>query len=282
MNPGRKSSSLGLPKTMATSVILVIMISFAVVFGALAVLAGFSGGSSGTSPSTYPVLFQESGLPSGSMWGVAVAGVSYYSNGSDLQVQEPAGIYQYAVINAAGYHALNRTGSINVTTGGLTVAPFYFVSNSIPLGTAFDAGGPVWSGCPIGDTYSVEGCQSQDTIYRISIYSSTVPFGNVLFAVETSTGANFTIPSGTGGISIINLTSGEVAVQMGSVPTGGSLAMNAPWSFYNGFVTATTPLTNAFSILLDMGTGDTLGEGLSLVGYGIAPYGGTTGPIPLP
>jgi hypothetical protein len=99
---------------------------------------------------TYPVTFSETGLPTGSTWGVAFGNQStQYSSGSSLEVTSvPNGTYPYTVFPPTGYTA-DPTNS-NVTVDGAAVSvtvPFNetgptfavsFPETGLPNGTAWN------------------------------------------------------------------------------------------------------------------------------------------------
>ncbi len=70
--------------------------------------------TTGPTPSTYPVSFSESGLPTGMNWSVILNGQTLSSNTSTVTFKEPNGTYTFSVGTVPGY-------TTNVTSGNLTV-----------------------------------------------------------------------------------------------------------------------------------------------------------------
>jgi flagellin-like protein len=159
---------------------------------------------------------------------------------------------------------------------------------SKPIGSAFSAGSPVTSTCGSGGSQaqaiatSSNGfpCYGSDFIYTLTIESSTVSFGNVLFEVKTSSGAIFT-PAAHESFAVVN-----IAGQVVALSTPGSLAMAGTWSTYpagtvldcNGAACSTSSsLTSLYTVVVDMGqTAATTGQGLSFVTLGTGGFTGTT------
>jgi archaeal type IV pilus assembly protein PilA len=171
-----------------------------------------------------------------------------------------------------------------VLISGLTHGP-----GSTPIGSAFTAGLPAGSSaakCPTGDTYAANGCLAGDYTYTLTIESSTVNFGSVLFEVKTATGA-VDVAASVGGFSVLSISSVVVA-QMTTATT--TLAMTSTFGTFSGVATAcngatcssTSPLTSIYTIVIDMGTGNPTGTGLSFIAIGTGSYSGTTSPVALP
>ncbi|MDE1820231.1 MAG: PKD domain-containing protein [Euryarchaeota archaeon] len=94
---------------------------------------------------TFPVTFQESGLPSGVQWGVAVDGDLPLSTGPSLTVDLPNATYVYGAVAAARYLAQPATGIFTVQGSPVSVhvsfvaspAPSFlldFLSSDLPRG----------------------------------------------------------------------------------------------------------------------------------------------------
>jgi len=172
-----------------------------------------------------------------------------------------------------------------VLISGLTHGP-----GSTPIGSAFTAGNPVASQCPTGDTFAANGCLAGNYIYTLTIESSTVSFGSVLFEVKTSSGAVAATLTKAGGFSILTI-GGAVAAQT-SIAAASGLAMGATWTTYSttaglcgGSATCSTSssLTNLYTVVIDMGSvTSTTGQGYTFVALGTGSYSGTTSPLSLP
>ncbi|MGA8711246.1 MAG: hypothetical protein WB786_08500 [Thermoplasmata archaeon] len=120
---------------------------------------------------------------------------------------------------------------------------------SCPIGSAFSVGNPVASVCASGATFSTTGCLAGDFTYNLTIESSTVTFGSVLFHVATPSGAVYVATGGEPGFSIHGSNWAIVAQY---ATTGGAMAMTSGWTYFGG-VNASTPLTSQDSILVDVG-----------------------------
>jgi hypothetical protein len=149
---------------------------------------------------------------------------------------------------------------------------------STPIGTAFDPGNPTVGPCSSTDSFSADGCQGADHFaYRIAILGSALAIGDVWFAVHTSTGGAAIVPDGLG-FSILT-ENGALAAQY--AVSAGEMSMSSGWGYASG-VNASTALTTAYTIVIDMGTMDPSGQQLSFVALGIGTYSGTTSSLALP
>ncbi len=151
---------------------------------------------------------------------------------------------------------------------------------SKPIGSAFTAGNPVLSTSATGNTYAANGCKAADYCYTLTVESASNTFGTVLFEVKTATGAIDTAAS-VGGFSVMNV-GGVVVAQMTTAST--ALAMTTTFGTFSAVATAcngnacspSTPFSSVYTIVIDMGTGNPAGTGLSFVTVGTAGYSGTT------
>jgi flagellin-like protein len=159
-----------------------------------------------------------------------------------------------------------------VLISGLTHGP-----GNTPIGSAFGAGNPQPSTCAVGNTYATNGCLAGHFIYTLTIESSTVTFASVELQVKTSAGVVL-VAAAVGGYSILN-TAGVVVAQSTASTT---MSMVATFAYPGALVTASTPLTNLYSIEIDMGTGNPAGQGYSFNALGTGSYSGTTSPLALP
>jgi len=166
-----------------------------------------------------------------------------------------------------------------VLISGLTHGP-----GSTPIGSAFTAGNPTAGTCGTGSAQAITttaisgGCKVGDFIYTLTVESSTVTFGSVIFEVKTSSGAIYTAGSATSSFAVLTISQNVAAITV----TGATMAMTGTWASYGLTSTAptyttSTPLTNLFTIVVDMGSAtSTTGQGLSLVALGTGSYSGTT------
>jgi hypothetical protein len=94
---------------------------------------------------TYPVTFNETGLPSGTYWQVIVGGAGVNGRSSSLQIDEPNGTYAYQVSGIAGFVATPSSGSVDVAANGrvFTIAfgvatyDLTLTAHGLPSGTSW-------------------------------------------------------------------------------------------------------------------------------------------------
>ncbi|MGD0587446.1 MAG: type IV pilin N-terminal domain-containing protein [Thermoplasmata archaeon] len=168
---------------------------------------------------------------------------------------------------------------------GLTGGP-----TSTPIGGAFTASHPgsglcaAGSGQTLGAAAITGGCKAGDFIYTLTIESSRIAFGNVLFEVRTLAGSAFTGGGASASFALLDPATHVVAISM----TGPTIAMSAKWPGYGLTSTAptytdSTPLTNLYLIVIDAGSATPIsGEGLAFVAIGIGSFSGATSPLALP
>ncbi len=158
------------------------------------------------------------------------------------------------------------TQLLNVRDGrssGLTHGP-----GNTPIGSAFTAGGAVLNtGAPTG------ACASAHYCYTLTVESSTVTFSSVQFEVKNSAGSVFA-NTVAGKFSILAVNGTVVASQ--TIPVGG-VAMTGAFSSFT-YVSASTPLTSTYTIVVDLGVTavSPAGAGLQFVTIGIGSYSGST------
>jgi flagellin-like protein len=161
---------------------------------------------------------------------------------------------------------------------------------SKPIGTAFTVG-PNPSGgtvlCAATSTFAGTGCGPSHYEYALTIESSTITFGNILFQVKNSVGIIATATGG-GGFTILNITGKVVASFATTAGSGNAMSMpSSGWSLFSATTGACgiagvlcnsgTSLTNQYSLIVDMGTANPSGQAYSLTGLGNSGYTGTTG-----
>jgi hypothetical protein len=154
------------------------------------------------------------------------------------------------------------------------------VGGGTPIGSAFAAGDPFVSTCPAGDTASKNGCTAGDYVYTLSVESSSVELADVLFEVVTSSAAIDTL-SAPGGFTLLDVN-GTLVAQSTWSDTLAMVIPSDPWSTYGVGQSSSTPLTTLDSIVIDVGTADPIGTGLTFVVLGAGVYTGSTAPISLP
>ena len=116
-----------------------------------------------------------------------------------------------------------------VLISGLTHGP-----GSTPIGSAFTTGKATAGTCAatssqaLGASAITGGCKAGDFIYTLTIESSTVTFGSVLFQVKTSSGGVFTGGGASSSFAVLDPT-GHVAAD---TVTGATVTMTSTWSGY--------------------------------------------------
>jgi hypothetical protein len=97
---------------------------------------------------TYTVLFRESGLGAGTLWGVTISGNStYYSVGTNLTRALPNGSYPLSFVGVSGYSLSGAPSSLTVSGANRTVSVHYqllpghydvtFTAANVPSGTGW-------------------------------------------------------------------------------------------------------------------------------------------------
>jgi len=104
-----------------------------------------------SSQGSYLVAFTETGLPSGTDWGVTVSGTPLSSTQATISVDEANGSYPFAIVPAVpGFVAIPASGIVTVS-GAAVAQPISFVGAVAPTyGVTFEA-----AGLPSGTTWSV-------------------------------------------------------------------------------------------------------------------------------
>lgn len=141
-----------------------------------------------------------------------------------------------------------------------------------PPGPTFVAGNPVAGKCPSGGTFATRGCIAGDFVYNLTIETSTVTFGEVRFHIETPNDTIYVATGSYSGFSLVNFT-GLVVAHYEAL--GGVMNMTAGWNYVAG-TTASTPLSDIYSIVVDVGTADPHGQGNDFVALGTGSFSGST------
>ena len=144
---------------------------------------------------------------------------------------------------------------------------------------ALAVGNPIAGTCHSGYTFAANGCTGGHYIYTLTIESSSVTFGSVLFEVRTSTGAAYEL-NATTGFSV--MTIGDNVAAQTPFTFGEPMAMDTTFSTYGSGVSGSTDLTSVYTILIDVGTTNPAGMGLSFVASGTGDYTGSSSPVSLP
>ena len=161
-------------------------------------------------------------------------------------------------------------------------------TGTAPVGSAFAAGNAVAgnsgytgsaSACTTSTSALASAIKTGDWTYTLTVESSSLTFGSLGMEVKSSGG---TIATGTGGFYIVNTAGNVVACGTGSFA-------QTSWAYSTVTtpgVTASTPLTTLYTIVIDTGSSAAInpwaGQGYSFIGVGVGSYSGTTSPVPLP
>jgi flagellin-like protein len=174
-----------------------------------------------------------------------------------------------------------------VLISGLTHGP-----GSTPIGSAFTAGNPTPSTTTSGAAAACTTIGAASTIatfvptahylYTLTVETSTITMTSFLFEVKTATGA---VDGAAAGFYVVNVggvvvacsngLTGAMTTTMGSFSSGATACNGAT-------CTSSTPLTSIYTIVIDMGTTNPAGTGLTFVAIGTGSYSGTTSPLGLP
>jgi flagellin-like protein len=166
---------------------------------------------------------------------------------------------------------------------GLTHGP-----SSISLGTAYNPGGVIASQqpaantgtgtCAAASTTLAAAVKPSEWVYTFAIESSSVTFGSVGFEVKSSAGA--VLAWTAGGFYIVTSGGAIAACGLGSAANGFASVSGLTYPTANG-ITASTPLTTLFTIVIDTGTAGGsnpwTGLGNYFVTVGLGSYSGTVG-----
>ncbi len=145
-------------------------------------------------PSSYPVLFQESGLPNGTSWSVTLNGTLGGSNTTSVAFSETNGTYPFVVGTVPGFAATPSSGSVVVAGSGLSV-PLAFVALPPPT---FPVQFPE-SGLPNGTAWGVN-LSGTDLRASGPLVEANVSNGSYGFAVDPLPG--FTVSPASGTVSV--------------------------------------------------------------------------------
>lgn len=72
-------------------------------------------------PIAYPVVFHETGLPTGKSWNITIGNSKYQSTASSQTIYEINGTYTYSVGASPGYHPVTSSGSFTVNGAGKAI-----------------------------------------------------------------------------------------------------------------------------------------------------------------
>lgn len=173
------------------------------------------------SPVNYTVTFRSSGLPSGTSWGVTLAGATEHSTGDSLSFEEGNGSYLWSATSVPLYAAEPAAGTLGVAGENESVSltftrlyPLSFTESGLPAGTE-------WSVALDGGTY-----RSDSATIAFSLNASgrfSYQYGVVPGYTLSSFGSSVTVSSTTPAIHV-SFTTGEEVV----FDPGGELPLSAP------------------------------------------------------
>ncbi len=140
---------------------------------------------------TYPVTFDEAGLPTGTQWSIALAGYQLSSTTGAITFHEANGTYPFSVGSIAGYKARSASGAVTVSGAAVTEAiTFARVTYAVNITEAGLPTGTSW-------TVTVGGVPKTSTSAQITFQ---VPNGTYAFSVGPVPG--YTVALATGSINV--------------------------------------------------------------------------------
>ena len=155
--------------------------------------------SSSPAPTTYPVTFTESGLPSGTSWSVTFNGQTSSSTSTTVSFSAVDGTYSYTIGAVSGYTSSPSSGSVTVNgaSAGVSVT---FTASSTPPPTQTAA------------TYSIVNATSSNiNLYTLPeaekfTVSNTVTVNNVVLYLGGSGTVSFSIGTSFQGTQVLGAT----------------------------------------------------------------------------
>jgi hypothetical protein len=99
---------------------------------------------------SYPIEFDENGLPAGSSWSVSVNGTARSSSATTLGFSEPNGTFSFSVQPPTGFVAAPASGSFVVSGGPVLVSIAFNATPALDFATTFTE-----TGLPPGTQWSV-------------------------------------------------------------------------------------------------------------------------------
>src|SRR5579875_1747017 len=192
----------------------------------------FQGGNPAAGPS-FPVTFEETGLPAGQSWSVLLAGGLGSSNGSTIQFLEGNGNYPFTVRPLAGYRVSPSSGTVVVNGSSVTVRivwspvtyPVSFRESGLPSGTGWNVSVAGWG--------SVEGSGATLTL---AVPNGTFNVTYTPLLLGYATGHGVLTVNGTG----VNVTVVFVPVDYAITFVALNLTAGTAWSVTLAGTTRTT------------------------------------------
>ncbi len=228
--------------------------------------------ASSSSPSVYPVSFEESGLVNGSLWSVTLNGTTTTVAAPESVVSSLAnGSYPFVVAAPAGYTVAPGSGVVTVDGQSVTLGVTFTVIATYPV--LFDE-----TGLPNGTPWSVTLNGTTNTTLAPGANALAVPNGSYAFSVGSP--SNFTVAPGSGTVTVSG-QSVTIAVTYAPVPrfnvtfVPSGLVAATSWSVaLNGSTaTASAPTPIVFSVR----NGTYSYVVLAVPGYGVVPSSGSVG-----
>jgi YVTN family beta-propeller protein len=157
---------------------------------------------------TYPVTFQEVGLPSGTEWNVTLAGVNHSSLSNSTTFYEPNGTYSYSIGSEYGWRPTGSPSTGTVRVSGLPNAILVsgFPVGSGPSGIAYD---------PANNRLYIADFDSNN----ITVVNATTdqpvgpgipePYGPIAIFFDPDNGDLYAANWGGGNVTIIDAATGD-------------------------------------------------------------------------
>ncbi len=185
---------------------------------------------------SYPVVFSESGLPSGTGWSVTLAGLTASTTSTTVTVRMFNGSWSYAIVDVPGWHqsTLPYTGTVTVSGVPVTEPAVLFVRVTYPV--SFQE-----SGLPVGGQWWVNLSSSASLGGTSS--SLTVTLGNGTYTYQIAS-ANKSYQA-LGGSFNVSAASLNLAVAFSLLTFSVSfsetgLPASTPWNLTFGGATQTS------------------------------------------
>ena len=163
-----------------------------------------------TTVSSYPLIFKETGLSSGTSWSVNVNGITYSSGTSSISLNVPANTYNYSITPPSGYTVSNGSGTVSVKSSTAVSVSFIktmfkltFTETGLAIGTTWDV--------------TVNGHKYTNDTTTITI---SVPYGTASYKIGNISG--YTTDTGSSTISVAG--NNQISVSFSSVSSAISSA----------------------------------------------------------
>ena len=127
---------------------------------------------------TYTVTLTETGLPSGTNWSAALAGLTKYSASSTITFTEPNGTYAYSIGSIPGYSSSPSTGTLTVSGASQPVSVSF---TQVTYAVTFTE-----SGLPSGTTWYVNITGRPSLSSTTSTITTTLPNGTYSYSAATT------------------------------------------------------------------------------------------------